>query len=134
MATASSEGAAAAASYFISLYPHVYATGDLTEWDALAAESCAFCSSTRDGANEVQQSGQRIEGGAITIESAEGTEIDAGRWYSATLLATEATSVRYDGSGAVVKETPEQRHQIFVALSFADGAWVIDGVEVRAPQ
>lgn len=134
MATLDADGAAAAASYFISLYPYVYATGDLTTWNEFSAPDCVFCSSTRDGATGVHDKGHRLEGGAITIDSADGTEVDAGRWYSATLLTSEAASVEYDANGGVVDETPGARHQIFVALSVESGAWVVDGVEVRPAQ
>ena len=37
------EGASLAAGYFISLYPYVYATGDLTDWQAMSEDNCVFC-------------------------------------------------------------------------------------------
>src|SRR6478609_144939 len=37
------EGAAAAAEYFLELYPYVMTTGDTTEWDAMAHEECESC-------------------------------------------------------------------------------------------
>ncbi|MFC0644081.1 DUF6318 family protein [Cellulomonas phragmiteti] len=134
MATPSADGAAAAASYLISLYPYVYATGDLTEWNSLSGPTCTFCSSTRDGAAEVHSEGRRIEGGAFTIESAEGIELDAGRWYSATIIGLESASVEYDSQGAVIDETPGGRHEVTIALSIAAGEWVVDGVEIRQAQ
>ena len=36
-------GAVAAAEYFITLYPYVYATGDLTDFRAMSAATCKFC-------------------------------------------------------------------------------------------
>ena len=38
-------GAVAAAEYFITLYPYVYATGDLTDFRAMSAATCKFCES-----------------------------------------------------------------------------------------
>src|SRR5690554_3704314 len=36
-------GAEAAAQYFLQLYPYVYATGDLSEWEAMSDPECVFC-------------------------------------------------------------------------------------------
>ncbi len=37
------EGAAAAAEYFIELYPYVMATGDTEEFEAMSHRACGFC-------------------------------------------------------------------------------------------
>ena len=39
------EGAVAVAEYFLLLYPYVYATGDLADWNALSHPECIFCAS-----------------------------------------------------------------------------------------
>ncbi len=134
MATPSADGAAAAASYFISLYPYVYATGDLTTWNELSAPDCVFCSSTRDGATTVQQNEGRVEGGSMTVESASGTEIDAGNWYSATVIATEAPSAEYDTTGTLLEESLGGTYQFSMALTFMSGSWRIDAVDVGPAQ
>ena len=38
-------GAIAAAVYFMKLYPYAYATGDLTQWQAMSEPECVFCAS-----------------------------------------------------------------------------------------
>lgn len=130
MATASADGAAAAASYFISLYPYVYATGDLAEWDALSGPDCAFCSSTREGVDRVRQKGGNVAGGEIAINSVDGSEIEPGRWYAATVIATEAPSAEYDMYGVPVEESQGGDYKFSVALTFASGAWTVDAVDV----
>ena len=40
----------AVAEYFVLLYPYVYATGDLAEWNALSDPDCKFCASVVDNA------------------------------------------------------------------------------------
>ncbi|UZN03037.1 DUF6318 family protein [Cellulomonas sp. S1-8] len=134
MGTASADGAAAAARYFISLYPYAYATGDLAAWNELAATGCAFCDSTRDGVTRVHQGGGRVEGGTITVESADGTEVDAGRWYSATVVATEAPSAEHDVNGTILSESPGGVYEFAVALTFASGSWIVDAVDVTPVQ
>jgi len=132
MATPSPEGAAAAASYFISLYPYVYATGDLAEWDQLSAGGCAFCDSTRAGATRVSQGKGRVEGGEITITDAVGTEIEAEHWYSAKVTATEAPSSEVDMNGIALSASEGGRYLFTVALTFVDGRWTVDAVDVES--
>lgn len=40
----STEGAVLSADYFLSLFPYVYATGDLADWESLSEDGCVFCS------------------------------------------------------------------------------------------
>ncbi|MBO0898921.1 hypothetical protein J1G44_06220 [Cellulomonas sp. zg-ZUI199] len=134
MATPDADGAAAAAAYFIALYPYVYATGDTRAWDELAAPACVFCSSARDGASSIHTRGGRVEGGFITVESAEGTEIDAANWYSATVVATEAPSTEYDANGTVLEESQGGRYRFAIALTFTVDHWVVDAVDVGPVQ
>ncbi|MFJ4230352.1 DUF6318 family protein [Cellulosimicrobium cellulans] len=63
------EGAAAAAEYFLELYPYVMATGDTVEWDAMTwAETCGFCSSVSKDARSIAEAGQTFAGGQVTAE------------------------------------------------------------------
>lgn len=131
MATPSADGAAAAASYFISLYPYVYLTGDTSEWTQMSAQSCEFCTRTLDGARRVHDAGNSVSGGAIEILAAQGTEIDAGRWYSARLTAVEAPSTESDPAGAPVTASDGGRYTFEVALTHESGRWLVDAVDVR---
>ena len=50
-------GAIAAADYFITLYPYVYATGDLTAFRAMSDATCKFCDSVITSATNMHTSG-----------------------------------------------------------------------------
>ena len=126
MKTPSAEGAAAAATYFLQLYPYVNATGDLTEWDAMASPTCTFCAGVRAEVVERVAQGHRNLGG-VEVTSAQGTEVDPGRWYSARLHVVIATSTDVDESGATVEEHPEERHDIDVVMTW-NGSWIVDEV------
>ncbi|MBD7982327.1 DUF6318 family protein [Oerskovia merdavium] len=70
-------GAAAAATYFLELYPYVMATGDLEEWDAMTfAELCGFCTSVRDQAQEIANDGDTYRGGEIDAVVIKGYPLD----------------------------------------------------------
>ncbi len=131
MATPSADGAAAAASYFLTLYPYAYATGDTAEWAAMSAPECLFCSRTAEGVSRVHQVGNTVTGGAIDVIETRGTEIDAGRWYSAKVTATEAASTEVDPSGSPVTSSEGGTYTFDVALSFTSGRWIVDAVDVN---
>ena len=48
------EGAAAAAGYFIELYPYVMATGDTEEFEAMSHRGCGFCDDALRQANRIE--------------------------------------------------------------------------------
>ena len=51
------EGAAATAEYYLSLLPYIHATGDLTVWESMSADTCVFCQSVGDRVTELHSSG-----------------------------------------------------------------------------
>src|SRR5699024_3229524 len=66
------EGAIAAAKYFMELYPYIYATGDLEEWDALSDDGCEFCRNSRELAFDLTADGGFSSGGAVEIFAGDG--------------------------------------------------------------
>ena len=50
-------GAIAAAQYFITLYPYVYATGDLTAFRAMSDATCKFCSTVTTKVTDMHTAG-----------------------------------------------------------------------------
>lgn len=67
------EGAAAAAEYFLELYPYVMATGDTTEWEAMSHPTCQSCADFVAQARTIKQRGDRFAGGGVeaTVERPE---------------------------------------------------------------
>jgi len=51
------EGAATAATYFLNLYPYVYATGDLDAWQNMSDDNCEFCNSVINNVTELHDAG-----------------------------------------------------------------------------
>ncbi len=129
MATPGDEGAAAAASYFISLYGYANVTGDLAEWSAMSSPECTFCSNVRAEVERVAAAGGRTEGGEVTILSATGAEVTEGQWYSAKLEVRIAPSQELAEDGAVVTEDDGGDYVVDLALSW-NGAWLIDAVGI----
>ena len=126
MASPSADGAAAAASYFISLYPYAYATGDLTEWQAIADPSCEFCGMVADEVIALHDRGHSVVG-PLTVVSSSGIELEAQRWYSAEVVVDIGESTELDGDGHVVGTDGAGVYRTTYSLTWADG-WRVDAV------
>lgn len=77
------DGAIAAATYFMQLYPYVFATGDVTALQALSHPDCAFCTKvSKDAAALHEEFGNHMEGLETRFVSASGSEVDPGREFT----------------------------------------------------
>ena len=129
LATPSADSAAAVAGYFITLYPYARATGDLAAWRTLTGEECTFCASVIDEVTTLTSQGIASRGGAITVESAAGTEVIAGESYSAKLVFSEAPTEKWQGS-ELVSTGSGGRYDALVALRWTGGAWQVRAVDL----
>ena len=128
MGTPSAQGAAAAATYFVSLYPYIFATGDLSEWDALSDVDCQYCQNVRASVEDQVARGVRGEGSDITVVSADGTELAPGDTYAADLEITQAPSFEVKSDGTRVPDGDGGRYQLHLALWWREG-WLIRAVD-----
>ena len=128
MAQAGRDGAAAAATYFMSLYPYVLATGDLAAWDAMSAPSCDFCNNTRSEVERLRAAGQRNLGG-ITVLAATGTDLGSNGWHSASLEVEIHRSSDVDEEGTVVASREGGTYSVDLALTWS-GGWLVDSAGI----
>ena len=131
-------GAAAAAEYFLDLYPYAMLTGDLAEWDRISARGCVFCAVFRSTVAHTYDVGGRFTGGALThqpgtvlnqdpviggylvevhYEVSPGMELDADDEPVAPVLAETATAYvdtvySYDG-WTLVELGTDPRYALF---------------------
>lgn len=56
-------GAAAAAEYFIELYPYVMATGDTKEFEAMSHPECDYCNGALENVAWLRETRRNFEGG-----------------------------------------------------------------------
>lgn len=122
------DGAIAAAKYFMELYPYIYATGDLTEWDALSDEGCGFCGNAQESVTELHSAGGYAEGGDVEIYSSNGGgpyEQDA---YIVQLGIRFAASTHINADGSQREYADANRPDSRLSMLWRDGAWVVLGV------
>ncbi len=125
------DGAEAAATYFLQLYPYVYATRDLAEWSILSDPECIFCASVISNVEAQQESGTVNRGSLINLQEIEAREITRGSWFGVNATFVEGPSTELDQAGAVVSERAESTlNTVEFALTVKDGAWTVREVEV----
>ncbi|MFC8190219.1 DUF6318 family protein [Cellulomonas sp. NPDC057328] len=129
MATPSADGAAAAASYFLQLYPYAYASGDLSEWDSMSDPACGFCTNVRSNVTRLQETGHRDDESTVTVVSQSAAEIVAGESYSALVVVDQTPSRELAPDGTVVSSDEGGRFEMTFALSWKDG-WRVAEVDV----
>jgi hypothetical protein len=120
------KGAAAAAEYFIELYPYVMATGDTEEFEAMSHRACDYCTGTLENADWLQETGGSFEGGL--------TDAVLAKTYQRDEL-TGITPFDFVTSQGEIWIRDEKRNQIDhvstvefearVEVGRRDGAWVI---------
>ncbi|UNX55950.1 DUF6318 family protein [Georgenia sp. TF02-10] len=123
------EGAKAAAEYVLRLYPYVYASGDITEWNAMSKDGCKFCKSVADNVTKLHQEGGYSTGSEVVIESIEGRPPYGGHDYFEILIQGTATpSKRMNPDGSTLDEFEGGRALFYIAVTRVNDSWLIHGV------
>ena len=55
------EGAVATGEYVLALYPYVYATGDLSDWQAMSDSECGFCNNVITKVTKLHDAGGWVD-------------------------------------------------------------------------
>ncbi|MFI2753940.1 DUF6318 family protein [Cellulomonas sp. P22] len=125
------DGAIAAATYFVSLFPYVYSTGELAEWNALSHPECEYCSSVRDDVTEMHVAGESQRGPEVAVTSTQGVQIDPW-WYSVKLDLKQGPWVIVDSAGATIREdvATTTLHMELAVIPHWD-TWLVRAVQVE---
>ncbi|GAA1860872.1 DUF6318 family protein [Myceligenerans crystallogenes] len=122
-------GAAAAAEYFIELYPYVMATADTAEFEAMSHEACGFCDGVLKDARAISAAGNRFVGGDTQAEIKQIYDPDAptSAW-PLDLTVTQSSSKVEDETGAEVSTADARDGDVRVEIGLRDGSWVVLGI------
>lgn len=123
------EGAAAAAEYFIELYPYVMATGDTEEFEAMSHRTCGFCAELASQARAIQDEGETFRGGATMVQIITEYKRDevTGIYPFDSRIVQEAQSITAADGGVVLdadREVLERR----IEVGRRGGTWVMVAV------
>ena len=122
------EGAAAAAEYFVSLYPYVMASGDLTEWESMAHLECGACADLKSDASRRASNGDTFHGGATTARVADPNKYyrdDSTGIIPLDIEVVEEASAIVGPGGETVHETPRAEYARRVEMGRNEGEWVV---------
>lgn len=130
MSSPGTEGAAAAAEYFLSLYPYVYATGDLMSMKGMIDPECIFCADVVADVTADIAAGLTTVGGTVRVDASRSTQI-SDEFYSVDLTVETDPSQAVDGDGGVVESFEAGSGTAVMIVLGAPGRWVIRAVELN---
>jgi hypothetical protein len=126
MDRADADGAIAAATYFISLYPYAYATGDLAAWTAMSDPACAFCRSVVGHVTEMRSLGHTSQGPSISVSSVQNGPTANPGSFAIEMHVKQGPSIERDAAGAVVDRVDESKTLfLVVALEHDRAGWIV---------
>ena len=114
----------------MSLFPYVFATGDVREWDEMRGDSCRYCEGIRDAADEYIRQGKRSVGGQILLSNVQAFREKENSYVVAVRL-TQLPSHDVDASGSIVEEntaTVEAKAEMRVV--WVSDRWRVDAVDM----
>lgn len=123
------EGAKAAAEYFLSLYPYVYATGDLDVWREMSHPECEFCRSVDENVDRIFGDGGYALGGEIAVEEiVAAPPDDEYPHFRVGIHGAEEPSDVYSADGEIEVSTSGGRGTYSFAVLREGSSWTIRGV------
>lgn len=125
-------GAAAAAEYFIELYPYVMATGDTKEFEAMSHPECGFCDQALTDVNRIQNSNQRFQGGEIEAELLDQfLQDDLTGIYPIDFEVRQQESRTLDADDTVISTAGAQISEHRVEVGRETGHWIVIAIAPR---
>lgn len=119
-------GAAAAAEYFLRLFPYVMQSGDLAEWDRLSTPDCQFCTTVRGWVEGMSAAGEDYVGGDVAVADVRGFPQDSSvGGYTVQLEFTQAEANVAGPDGAVTWSVEAYREFAFVDVIRSQSGWVL---------
>ena len=119
------EGAAAAATYFLSLYSYVYATGDLSLWQAMSTPDCEFCRLVAERVSTLHESGGWGEPWTDEVVAQSWGYDTSGEILAITVAVTSPERTIHHGSDVQVWKA-EQAH-VQMQMVWTDTGWSVHG-------
>ncbi|WP_233188337.1 DUF6318 family protein, partial [Actinomyces qiguomingii] len=125
------EGAITAATYFISLFPYVFATGDLDAWKNLSDDNCSYCNTVIHNVTNLHDSGGWADpwGQEITPLEWWTDQEDPNRYVVRTQVVSEAhTEHPGNNTPSLSVETSEG---VFLLQIYWNNTWKTEAVQLE---
>lgn len=128
-------GAAAAATYFLELYPYVMATGDLEEWVRVSlVDLCEFCVKVSADVASQQAAGTTYSGGDVEVDVTKTYPLDTllGA-YPVDVLLSQDASVIAGEDGTAIESSASVSGPLRVEVMYDGDAWLLLEVSTNMP-
>ena len=126
----SEETVGEAARYFVALFPYIFATGDLAQWESVSGSDCEWCADIADIVRKDVAAGKRREGGRMDIQDVQVFH-DRDEMYYAVIRLKEQPSRVLAADGSVVETTDfVQDAKLEVGLGWTGETWSVTSVGV----
>lgn len=127
---ASESTVADAARYFISLFPYIFATGDLESWESISGEDCEWCADIAQIVRTDVGAGKRREGGRMDFVDVQAFHDAGDRYYAVVRLKEQPSRVLAADSTVVERTDFVQDAKLEVGLRWTGDAWSVFSVGV----
>lgn len=119
-------GAAAAAEYFIELYPYVMATGDTKEFEAMSHPECGFCADALEQAIRIRSRDETWSGGEIQSTLLEAYQRDGATGiYPLDFEVEQSAAQIIDSANVRVFEGQDESARYRVEMGRGSEGWVV---------
>ncbi|WP_413452379.1 DUF6318 family protein [Georgenia phoenicis] len=127
------EGAKAAAQYFLELFPYVYATGDLSDWESMSGPDCRFCASVVEDVTALAAQDGYGLGGEVQISDVRAAPPDEEfAHFRVGVKAIEAPSWSYSSSGELLDST-DGGEVLYTVAVMREEDWIIRAIALEEP-
>ncbi|WP_277213354.1 DUF6318 family protein [Isoptericola croceus] len=121
-----SEGAAAAAVYFLELYDYSLKTGDTTTFEQMSHRACGFCDDTVQEASTIAREQKTYRGGELVGKLVQTHERDPVTGiYPLDMDVTQAPAEIVDSKGSIEWSQDRAVTEARVEMGLRDGEWVV---------
>lgn len=126
------DAAAAIGEYFLQLYPYVYATGDLSEWQELSHPDCQFCQSVVDNVTALHAGGGYVSGPTVEIvENVTYELVDGYEFHRVDVIVEWGEHQRIDADGEALFEEVGFLGTAVYAMDWTGERWRVRGLDIR---
>ena len=125
------EGAVATGEYVLVLYPYVYATGDLSDWQAMSDPECGFCNNVITKVTKLHDAGGWVDPSPheVVAVSYGVSEEDPNVW-AVSFHYPLAESLDHDGSGGTSSVKAEDVTFV-LQMRWTGQTWIVEQGEAR---
>ncbi|MDU0348789.1 DUF6318 family protein [Actinomyces sp. MRS3W] len=126
------DGAANAATYFLNLFPYMYATGDLDAWKDMSEDDCEFCNNALDDAAELHDAGGWADPWEQEITPLEWwtDEADPNRYVVRVNVVSQAHS-EHPGGDTPSRTVEKSEGALLIQMYWEDRDWKIEAGEAE---